>query len=58
MCSCLACILVCFLWSGGACRCSAQSQDSVGALVKVVDKANGYMFSEMDAAGLMAARVP
>lgn len=37
---------------------SITSQDSVGALVKVVDKANGYMFSEMDAAGLMAARVP
>lgn len=46
------------LWSGGARGGSAQSQDSVGALVKVVDKANGYMFSEMDAAGLMAARVP
>lgn len=37
---------------------SIASQESVGALVKVVDKANGYMFSEMDAAGLMAARVP
>ncbi|GAB0491307.1 hypothetical protein MMPV_002559 [Pyropia vietnamensis] len=37
---------------------SITSQESVGALVKVVDKANGYMFSEMDAAGLMAARVP
>lgn len=43
---------------GGARRGLAQSQESVGALVKVVDKANGYMFSEMDAAGLMAARVP
>lgn len=43
---------------GGARRGLAQSHESVGALVKVVDKANGYMFSEMDAAGLMAARVP
>lgn len=54
----LACMYVAILLLGGARRCLAQSQESVGALVKVVDKANGYMFSEMDAAGLMAARVP
>jgi len=35
-----------------------QSKESVGALAKVIDKANGYMFAEMDAARLMAAPVP